>query len=408
MNLRIISAAVPADSGIRKTYRFIRKYGFLIIYALWFSLEIVLSCSTLEFPNGMKDILFTKTERILKYALIGYIVFFQRYSRRELLAVIPVSILLYHSARLSASFALFYTWLLIVGSKSTYFRRIVKLSFILLLACILCFPILCRLGILPESGVYRDADFRPALGFVHPNSFGVRLFILCACWFYLRERQLCAWDYVFGIAAVIFAWAVPNSRTCAFSILSLLILFWIESFLHEGTGLFKRIGIWISVAIVSVVNFGSVLLSVIYKPDNQIMRILDNALSGRISLAHRVYNDFGISLLGQRVYITKAERMLAGLEDSAIHFDNSYMRILLYWGVIIYILVSAGILVGIIVAAKKKKTALFICLFSVLIYSVSEKILYQGTYNVFILALGWLFRSEISCEDKTGLQENSL
>ena len=117
-----------------KLYRFLQQNGYYVIYILWFLMEILINCSTAgqQVPHS----LYISIQRILKYALIFYIIFFQQYSIREILIIIPVTILFYYSASLSHFHELFYTWLLIIGLKKSDFDKIVLFSLWMLGICI--------------------------------------------------------------------------------------------------------------------------------------------------------------------------------------------------------------------------------------------------------------------------------
>ena len=178
-----------------KAYLFVQKYGFYILYIIWFLIEIIINCSTAgqKVPYSV----YISIQRIPKYALFLYIILFQQYTLRQLRVIIPITILFYYSAKLSHFHELFYTWLFIVGMKNSDFNKIAQYSLWMLGICIPVFCLLCKLGIFPDAGVFRGDQFRTALGFIHPNSFGVRIFIFSACWYYIRRNRICAADYIF-------------------------------------------------------------------------------------------------------------------------------------------------------------------------------------------------------------------
>ena len=379
-----------------KLYRFLQQNGYYVIYILWFLMEILINCSTAgqQVPHS----LYISIQRILKYALIFYIIFFQQYSIREILIIIPVTILFYYSARLSHFHELFYTWLLIIGLKKSDFDKILLFSLWILGICIPVYGILCKAGIFPDAGVFRGDQFRTALGFIHPNSFGVRVFIFSACWYYVRRNNLCAADYTFIVLLALFVWFVPNSRTSSLCmiLLSVLLIFYSKTSFTSSSLCSILNYLLIACAVLS--NVATVLLSIVYSESNGIMLLIDKALSGRLSIANQLYREFGITPLGQQIYVNMSERIYAGLGNVAINFDNSYMRILLHWGIIVYVVVSVAVIWGLIYEKRRKNPTPFLILFMVLVYSFSEKILYQGTYCIFVLALSDLLYNKLSKE----------
>ena len=376
-----------------KLYRLLQKNGYYVLFILWFLMEIIINCSTAgqKVPHSV----YISIQRILKYALIFYIIFFQQYSIREILIIVPTTFLFYYSARLSHFHELFYTWLLIIGLKKSDFDKIVFFSLWMLGICIPVYGILCKLSIFPDAGVFRGDQFRTALGFIHPNSFGVRIFIFSACWYYIRRSRLCAADFIFIVLLSLFVWFVPNSRTSSLCMILLSVLLFLYSKPSFTASPFRSILNSLLVACAALANIGTVLLSLFYSENNRIMLLIDKALSGRLSIANQLYHELGITLFGQRIYVNMSERIYAGLGTTAINFDNSYMRILLHWGIIVYVVVSVLVIWGLIYEKRRKNPTLFLILFMVLVYSFSEKILYQGTYCVFILALSDLLYSKL-------------
>ena len=69
-----------------KLYLFLQKNGYYVLFILWFLMEILINCSTAgqQVPHSA----YISIQRIFKYALILYIVFFQQYSIREILIII--------------------------------------------------------------------------------------------------------------------------------------------------------------------------------------------------------------------------------------------------------------------------------------------------------------------------------
>ncbi len=379
-----------------RLYLVLQKNGYYVLYILWFLMEIIINCSTAgqRVPHSV----YISIQRILKYALIFYIVFFQQYSIREILIIISISFLFYYSARLSHFHELFYTWLLIIGLKKSDFDIIVLFSLGMLGICIPVYGILCKVGIFPDAGVFRGDQFRSALGFIHPNSFGVRIFVFSSCWYYIRRNNLCAADHIFIVLLALFVWFVPNSRTSSLCMILLSVLLFLYSKPSFASSSLCSVLNYLLISCAALSNVATVLLSIFYSDSNGIMLLIDKALSGRLSIANQLYHEFGITPLGQQIYVNMSERIYAGLGNVAINFDNSYMRILLHWGFIIYIIISVFAIWGLIYEKRRKNPTLFLILFMVLVYSFSEKILYQGTYCIFVLAVSDLLYNKLSKE----------
>ena len=383
---------------INKIYSWGRKHGYITLYVLWFMMELILNSSSTEITYGLSSGIHTLLQRDLKYALILYIVIFQRYTLRELAVILPLSALFYYSARRAVNYELFYTWLLILGCKETGLPRTVKASFVMLAVSIPSFFILCKAGVLQDILIYRGSTPRHALGFVHPNSLGLFVFLLCACWFYIRDEKLRWPDYIAAVAAAAFTWAIPNTRAACMALGLLCVLYLAGNKLKGKEKARKAWCILLSV-IAAGANTASVFLSFTYDAGKRLYLIADKLFSERLSIGNGIIKEFGVSLFGQRIYITQSERMFAGIEPAeAIPFDNSYLRILVNWGIIVYIIFTIGILVCLMHESRKPSLNTFNALMIIAVYGVLERILFLGVYCIFILAISEIIYRKPDCK----------
>ncbi len=374
---------------------------YMFILVLWYSIEMLLG-TTFEGFGGVSASLLNQLQKYIVLGLLLFqIVFFKAYTKKELFLIavclIPFSIsgLLSHSYRM-LSFLLF-----VIASKDIDFDRIVKMIYYLNLVLIPCIILLCLVGFLDDTIVFRGLILRHALGFEHPNTLGQRIFSLVACHIYIRFYKLNVWDYFFVIAACIFCYFVPNSQTASMLLIAVII----GTFIYKGVSRWSNCSILIKglLVISAFCNVASVFLICFDFTKYSWFLEINNLLSRRFWSSHIVLQIYGITWLGKRVYITGQERALVGMIQN-LYSDNAYGTLLIRYGIIVYILFSAMYLYNMNIQIKKKKTALvfFLCLYA--ICGVMENSFLSMSLNIFLLSIKSIFYKENNLKENKGNQ----
>lgn len=116
-----------------------------------------------------------------------------------------------------------------------------------------------------------------------------------------------------------------------------------------------------------------------------LLNALDVFATKRFSYAHAALKIFGISFLGQRVYINEAERASVGISQN-LFLDNAYMSILIRFGVVLFIIFCWGYLYNMYFQYKKGNYIMVIILFLYSVYGIIENGIYLMSYNFFLLS----------------------
>ena len=141
------------------------------------------------------------------------------------------------------------------------------------------------------------------------------------------------------------------------------------------------------VAGAALTNVLSITFSLIDVKKNRLLSWIDLALSIRFSAGHKVYELYGISILGNRIYVTERERELVGIGYN-LWLDNSYLYLLLRYGVISYGIYSMLYLIGMRYYKDAEEFFMVIIFFLYSVYGIMETGLFMIQHNVFLLALG--------------------
>ena len=153
--------------------------------------------------------------------------------------------------------------------------------------------------------------------------------------------------------------------------------------------------------------FFSIYFAYIDVKRNSVLAVIDKWMSSRLSSCHIVWQLYGVSALGQRVYISEDERKLVGIK-TRLWLDNAYVGILLRYGILVFLIFSVGYLCLIKFMIIQKQYVLAIILFLYALYGVMENGLYMVTHNIFLITFSFLLygRSIQGNRQKQGLIKN--
>lgn len=348
------------------------------IFAFWFATNIFEGINRSSIA-GVPIHALSQVQALLTLGLLGIqIAWFQDYTKREFWCIAGVTLVFAVSMLTSGIRYLFSAWLFIVAAQKTDFEQLVRIAFRILLACLLVIALFYLADLIPDPHYYRGDKLRYSFGFTHPNSFGMHLFHLSACWCYLRRDRFRWWDILLMLALAAFAYFGPNSQTATLGILlALLIMLCVRYRVNVPV-------VWVA-ALTACLPVVSVLLSSMDLQGYPLLRAIDGLLSNRFSGAHNVWLRYGATLLGNKIYVLPEERALIGLEQS-LWLDNAYSYILLRYGAVSLCVFSAGYIYTICWHGKRRHNGLVYLLFLYAIYGVEENYLQMLGFNVFLLA----------------------
>ena len=138
-----------------------------------------------------------------------------------------------------------------------------------------------------------------------------------------------------------------------------------------------------------------IFLSYFYSSSNHILRKIDSLFSGRLALGYRAFSKYDINLFGRTIVEhsfagvkgLKLANGNGGLPSNYFYIDSSYIRMLLLWGFLVFLIVIIC-LTFIAIRSTVRKT--FILSAVILVSSLSfmfEPRIIQVIYNPFLLAL---------------------
>lgn len=365
------------------------KNFFIYIFIFWYSTEILFN-STLDSIMGVSaDKISDIVTWIVFVLLMFQIAFLQSYTKRELMIIIFITIPVIIATVLSGQRQMMSVWMFIVAAKNVDVNSVICTAYRISLIMLPLVMLMCLLGIIENATMMRGSVQRFALGFSHPNQLGLSVFQLMACYCYINKDKLYKLNYVYFLLVVLFLVKIPNSKTAYIATTVLLFMLVLYKFIRnqkpEYMVAYEK-GILIGTF---CLNFFSVFFSYIDVNRNFILARINSWMSSRFSVCHKVWLLYGVSFLGQRIYVTESERELVGIKNR-LWLDNSYVSLLLRYGILMFLIFSIGYLCLVKSMLLKREYVLAIILFLYAIYGLMETGWYMITHNIFLITFSTL------------------
>ncbi len=363
----------------------IDQHIFYVVFFLWFSLDYLYSLDISNYSWGTYSF-YLRLLSPLKYFLVIYIFIFRKYTLKGWLLISCISVILFLSARRSSLYDVFYAFLFIVSSKKEYIKKAIKMAAVLLIAYIIITLLCAFSGIINNSLYYRgNGMVRYSLGFPHPNQVGFRIFIVVSSIIWLREGRLRIYDYAFILITILLTWYVINSRTSCFCIILITFVSLFSQKYRDSKYASKKNLLFILIAGGLLINL-LLLFGTIFYNGEGLLSIANKLLSQRLLYGHQAFEEFGTSLLGQQIYVTASERMIAGLGEEII-IDSAYINILMRSGIIVLILFLFGYETCLFRLVKENDYLTFMIMFILSVYGSIELMIYLPMWNIFLIFL---------------------
>lgn len=283
----------------------------------------------------------------------------------------------------------------IIGAKGVNFRDIISWYFYLTLILVMTMMTLSLARIIPNL-VYYSASrpTRYALGMLYPSVIAAHYFYLALAYCYLRFGKLNVIDYLLIISGDVVCMLLTNTKLDFLATLLIIPVMIIAQQAYLGKKWSSIIAAfwWMAIPISASIM---IFLSYFYNPSNHLLRKINSLFSGRLELGRLAFKKYDVNLLGRTIVEhsfagikgQKLNNAGEGLPQNYFYIDSSYMRMLLLWGFLAFIIVIVC-LTFIALRSTVRKT--FILSAVILVASLNfmfEPHIIQIIYNPFLLAL---------------------
>lgn len=255
--------------------------------------------------------------------------FEDKYTRKEFIIISILIAIGLMSVLLTRKPTLMITCLCIAGMKNINIDSLFKGMYKLRLATFIIVVLSSLFGIIPNESVemWRNGAFetRYSLGFGHPNTLQLSLFILLALHIYVKYDKLKFIDYVLMFASNLFIYHYSISRTGFIAINLLIILCFISKL---NINIIKKTIInspkYVYIALL-IFSFVSGMLYGKYEIFNK----LNSILTGRLAYSNYYLSNYGFTLFGNNL-----------ATDTNAIFDNGYIYMYIQFGILGFILLT--------------------------------------------------------------------
>jgi hypothetical protein len=361
------------------------------------------------FLGRLVDISSPDINKVVDYSvlflLVIQIVFFQKYTMKELYTLLLASLPVVIATITSGNNHLISVLLFAAAAKNADFDKVIRLAYILLLITITFVIVMCFLGVLTDYTMYRHSLLRHSLGFEHPNRLGLRCFQLAACHCYLyrnkRKRLLTA---VLLLALAYFAYKVPNSQT-AYICLTILSGIFILAKVIEKNRRRERLVLRFFGLMTVFLSIGTVVLSFFNPKSLKLYDNIDRIMSRRFWWCYRMYKYYGVSWFGQKVSTIVPDKLYRGIFRQW-YLDNAFFSILLCYGIVVYVVFTAIYLVTIYRYIQKSEFMMVAILFLYALYGIMTTGFYMMSHNIFLLAISTFFYGQSYFSERKIVQKD--
>lgn len=293
--------------------------------------------------------------------------------------------------------------IIILGAKNIPFKKILKTVLIVEGSVVLSIIILALLKIIPNHTYYRyNGDVvRYSLGFSFATFPAIFIFCLTCYYYYIREKNIKIWEYFVIIVINAGVYIATNTR---FDFICSLLITIIAFVYNKGWIKYKlnKLSIVISKYIMILFTVISIILAVIYTPNNKVMKKADTLLSGRLRLMHNSYLEYGFKPFGNDIDWVEILDIKNGKISSQKQnvVDNGYVNIIMNYGWIVLIIT----LIGYYYLVKQQESeddAFFKYIVMVTaVHSFINPQIYQIVYNPFLIMFSSLIFAERTRKNK--------
>lgn len=325
----------------------------------------------------------------LVIVLIFLTILFQNqiYRIKEIAWVVIIFAIVVISYFLSKDNIILKAIMLIIASKDINFKKFIK--FDLVIKVIFCFIIIIfsQIGIAENYVILRaDGTIRQSLGFSHPNALAAYWLSICCDYIYLAfNKNKIIKLFICTIITFIIGY-ITDSRTVIICVSLMIILLLYNNYLNNK--IIKKIVIFLPYLLFAL----SLSSAYLYKSSDLIKNI-DRLLSKRIYYTEQYLQKYDINLFGQKIEtVSSVQSRLLNISPQIL--DNSYIVLLLKFGIILLFCSCLLLSLGLKLSYRERDKLLIIILIIFMIVGLFENWLIKINYNPFILSFSSLIYRE--------------
>ena len=248
----------------------------------------------------------------------------EKYTLKEYFAIAILIILGGISAVLIGNTSILVAFFAVVGMKNINFMTALKIIFYIRLVSCTMVLLGALTGLVDNLEYVREAgstQIRNALGYAHPNTFGIYCFDIISLWFILYGKKKWKLKLLIAFAVNIFSFIMTNSRTSFILNIFYLLMVIMANIMKDK----KKLQFMAKFSFPFCLGINLILPLFM---NTGIGQKLDSLLSHRIGLSESFIRVYGISPFGQKI-------ANAVSSDYYWHLDSGILNLFIQFGAII-------------------------------------------------------------------------
>lgn len=273
--------------------------------------------------------------------------------------------------------------LFIAAANNIDFKKVCLAAFVTSMIIISFVTCCSQFGLITDLIYYYHTE-RHSFGFIYPTDYAAHWVFAFLAYFYFRQGLFKWYDYPVLTISAFFLLIYCEAKTSFFIIIFTLLLSlffhtkWIFGFFEKTKKLFIASPVIMALfSILSTLIAGSYLTSKGFDAENSIIH--------RLTTGMKMISRYGFHLKGQYVIEQGLGGSTAPVTDYTF-IDNSYLKIALHYGLVMFALILLYLTFLIIRSMQKKDYAMVAATVIILLDCVLEHHLIDFSYNIFFIA----------------------
>lgn len=371
-------------------------------FLFFIALAIYMLAKTIELSSVFYEVsIMPSIMKILRY--ISYAIIFvkllydAKYLESEMLKIVAMILILGIISLNFGNNILFCSFLFIIAARNLNVEKLIKAAFYIQILLTICMAGLSYFGVITDWTYNLEGRNRHSLGYLYPSYISSIFFYVTLAYLFMRRKKVRFLEVVFiGFINVIIFHLTDSKTSFAIVFLAVIVL-WAMKFYKkrlENRFISKLIYVY-SIPFIAAI---SILACYLYNEGNRILVLINSFINNRLIMGHNALLEYGLSLFGKKIMWTGyggLGYLSSSLQDEYNYVDCSYVKILLDYGVIFFVIMIFGYMLVAKRAIEKNDRYMCMCILFMCIYSMIEPRIIEFGFNPFVLTLSALFGKNI-------------
>lgn len=372
-----------------------------------FALTLYMVAKTIELSTVFYEIpAMPSIMKILRY--LSYLIVFvkllydSKYTENEIIKILLMVMLLGVISFHVGNNVLFCSFFFIIAARNMDMNHLIKIIFWIQVILTIGMAALSQLGVVSDWTYHLEGRNRHSLGYLYPSYISSIFFYVILAYLLIRRNRLKLIEVVIieVLNGIIFF--LTDSKTSFFLTAITLMVFWLIKFYKKELkmNVYSKILYVASIPIIAIV---SIMACFLYSEENKVLLFINNFINNRLIMGHNAFLDHGLSLFGEQIQwigYGGLGYLNSSLQGEYNFVDCSYVKVLLDYGIIFFVLMICGYALVSVRAIKNKDRYMCLCIIFMCIYSIIEPRIIEFGFNPFVLTLSALFGKNMREEDE--------